>query len=177
MSVIFYPEVDRQPLVEIGVDDPGHGYLWVRDLREDWPDRVVDLSGPYLGEVLTSLTELALGEQRIGLCDVARLGCFALTEVRAILPSFQRAVIYASTRSEFAERILDRPDRDDRPREIVCVDCGEGHVYSSDEGRTSAYCANHGHRPFGSDATWARAQERYEDDVKWFEIMHRTVAS
>ncbi len=175
MSSIWYPTVDGvESAFEVSVDDPGHGVVHVRAIGDQlglagWE---TTLSGGQLGGWLTELTTRALcvsGEYesrfRIEERPVRRDGppSWATTAVaRDLLPAFQSAVLLAAAGTEKHERVM--VDDEFEPPEVMCARCDVASPYANADA-TSAYCAEHGHRPFGylwrswDDAVEARGRE------------------
>lgn len=190
MSAAWYPTVDRvESAFEIAVDDPGYGYLYIRALGDDLGlgDWSTTLAGEQLGAWLTVLTARALcttgeydsrfrieerGEAR-GRDGVPSWVTSAIA--RDLLPAFQSAVLLAAAGTEKHERIL--VDEDDRPPEVICARCDVASPYAEADA-TSAWCDEHGHRPFGYVYDlWDGALGSREVKVSSWEFRRRMAAS
>ncbi len=165
MSVQWLPTED----VLIDVDDPGHGYL-TAELADsgDGPGsglRVVE--GRELGEMLRSLTELALSCDVDAVAQVAGLWVMTAVQARSVLPAMQSAVVLAAAGTERYERLLERLD----PVQAlapICAHCEEFHSFADRNPSPSPWCAEHGHDPFGeqpprSGNGWVAAQQRHAE--------------
>lgn len=179
MPTSWYP-----PGLEIAVDNPGSGELWIHAptnppagdplVEDDWDTM---LYGPELGGWLTLVTDLALGiptgPDRLRLVDdwgyPVQLPAFITARVaREILPALQRAVVEATAGTDRFERTFRTADVP--PADPLCVICGKGSPYASQALTLSRYCDQHGHRPYGYPAVtgWATAQDSYwERRTSW----------
>jgi hypothetical protein len=164
MSMLFYPTG-----WELAVDNPGYGELIVIasqsvfGLDEDWE---CALYGAAIGEFLDRVTSRALSLDQDGPRRTLLPPFVTVDVARALLPALQRAVVLATAGTDRYERVF--PDSQEPPAEPLCARCHLGTPYASTP-TTSDWCAQYGHRPFGSlTDQWDFAQERYRlDKSRW----------
>lgn len=165
MSMGWQPTDD----VLIDVDAPGHGYLTAeRADSDEGPGSGLRLvEGQGLGEMLRSLTALALSMDADGWGHVDGLWLMTPEQARAVLPAVQSAVVLATAGTERFERVLEAPDPV-QPMSPICVHCEEFHGYADRNPSPNPWCAEHGHDPFGAKPSqrgdgWVAAQQRYAE--------------
>lgn len=148
-------------VVEIHVDDPGAGYVYlvVWDTTGGRKDRQV--GGHALWRLLTQVTTAAASEDH-GWHDLLILGRTGRSTARAILPVLQAAVVYAVAGTDRAERTVDEPDPAD-PLEPMCIRCDVGRVWADANPAEHPWCKEHGHTPYGvgRGVSWEDQQADY----------------
>lgn len=157
---------------QLHVDDPGYGRITVvaTTVWDDDPDEFWfrELHGPQIGEFLTAVTARALDVDldQGALPSFFGPDLFTPAASRTLLPALQEAAILATAGTDRYERVY--PDPDEGPQPPLCARCNLGTLFTTEE-LSSAWCEQHGHRPFGASfRRWETAQEIHNSDVaRW----------
>ena len=167
MSALF-----NVPGWELDVDNPGYGELTIAALTDPHDREPLvtqewrrELNGPNLGAFLAAVTAQALGGTpgAFGFDNLPRFLTAAVA--RELLPALQAAALLALAGTDRYERVY--PDGE-RPAEPLCARCHTGSDYTT-VASMSSWCAEHGHRPFGTRLTWDEAQSMYRWDLERWE--------
>ncbi|MCK6210545.1 hypothetical protein KZX45_08315 [Georgenia sp. EYE_87] len=153
----------------IMLDDPGYGTLEIDHEGTEWHVR---LAGEQLGRFLAAITACALGTA-VGDEGRSLLPWFlTAADARELLPALQQAAIAAAAGSDKLERLY--PDAGAPPQGPICVRCGAGFFTYPETGIFCGACLRLGHKPFGTDASWERAQQTYEAERTYWRHRHPT---
>jgi len=144
----------------ISLDNPGYGVLEVSHDGTGW---YVRLTGKRLGRFLAALTSRALGAEDNEKKQRLLPQWLSVAEARELLPALQLDVIAAAAGSDKFDRLY--PDAEGPPQSPICVACGAGSFTYPQIETFCGACLENGHKPFGNDATWQEANQRYE--VEW----------